>query len=87
MPGMGHISGPVAGIDRGLLAMMNPHRNRPRKTIDASGPYIQWLEQSSTIWDVRDAPQPQPHSSSQRLVGDTNAATLLFERCLQCLLS
>ena len=63
-PGPGHISGPARGIDRGLLAQINPNRNRYRKTLDPSAGYINYVEIQPFLHDQhRDRIALEPHSA------------------------
>lgn len=56
--------GPIAGIDRGLAAQLDPTRGRPRKTVDASSLYSNILEQRPFVRDYRDEVHLEPHSMS-----------------------
>ncbi len=73
-PGPGHISGPVVGIDRGFMANTNPHRNRLRKTVDASGPYVAWYARQPYVRDERDALVMEPHSMYTKEVRQGDSA-------------
>lgn len=62
-PSTGPVAGPVSGIDRGLIAMLNPERHKPRQSFDPASVYSGYDSQFPHIIDERDRPALQPHSS------------------------
>ncbi len=61
-PGPGHISGPVSGMHRAMIANQKDERQRPRNTVDGSAPYAHWLDTAPFVEDARDEAMMEPES-------------------------